>query len=49
MSAQTLRRPIVQYDGWGPANWSVRCGLGGQRHGRLDLSINILIVFLLVT
>ena len=33
------------HDGWGPANWSIHCSLGGQRHDRLDLmSITIPIV-----
>ena len=49
MSDQTLRRPIDLYDGWGPANWSVRRGLGGRRHGRLDLLVNISIVFTILT
>ena len=49
MSAQTLRRPTVWYDGWGPANWSVRRVPGGRRHGRLDLLVNISIVFTIVT
>ena len=33
----------------GPVNWSVRRGSGGRRHGRLDLSVNISLVFTIVT
>ena len=47
--ARTLRRPIGRNDGWEPANRSVRRGSGGRRHGRLDLSVNISIVFTIVT
>ena len=49
MSAQTLRRSIIWYNGWGPANWSVRRGSGDRRHGRLDFLVNISIVFTIVT
>ena len=45
MSAQTLRRPICQNEGWGPANWSVHRGSGGRRHGRLELAVNVSILF----
>ena len=47
MSAQTLQRPIIRYDGWGGANQRVRRGSGEWRHGGLDLSINIPIFFCL--
>ena len=47
MSAQKLRRPIGQNNGWGAANCSVRCDSGGRRYGQLDLLINTPIVFIL--
>ena len=47
ISARTLRRHMIWSSSWGPANWRACCGSGGRRHGRLDLSINISIVFCL--
>ena len=44
-SAPTLRFPIDQNNSWRQVKWSVRHGLGERRHGRLDVSINIPIVF----
>ena len=49
MLAQTLQRSIVRYSGWGLVVWSVRRGSSERRHVQLDLSINIPIVFSLVT
>ena len=45
MSPRTLQRSIGRNNGERPVNWSVRRGLVGRCRGRLDLSLDISIVF----